>query len=350
MKDIVIVGSGFSALISYFFLKKFDTQVISSNNLINNLDNFKCRKNLEINKYFSNKLKSKGNFEYFKKKSFEIHDRLSFGGNTNIWGGFINIEGLSKNIIKIFKENHIKFENLDQIKNGYKSNINTIRQLRDEKNNILDSSRLIKNILPGLVHSFNIKKNYISIKYFDFKNLKYSFLETKKLLIAISFPQLIDLLFRSGLLIDTANLILDDFEHDFKLTFSSDLKNNNKSDYILKYDFLRASKHYLGYQNSIDSFFIKIPIYIDQTFYNKKIKGKLKIDVENKKIIEENSTLNKFGSSIHYCNLKIDNLGINEYISNISKNIVGVSMPFVKQSRPGPISNDIIANFSEKIL
>ena len=190
---------------------------------------FKNRKNLEINKYFSNKLKSKGNFEYFKKKSFEIHDRLSFGGNTNIWGGFINIEGLSTNILDIFEKNKIKFEKLDQIKNGYKSNINTIRQLRDEKNNILDSSRLIKNILPGLVHSFNIKKNYISIKYFDFKNLKYSFLETKKLLIAISFPQLIDLLFRSGLLIDATDLTLNDYEHDFRLTFNSDLNKNNKS-------------------------------------------------------------------------------------------------------------------------
>ena len=39
MKDIVIVGSGISALILYFFLKKFDKPVISSSNLINNLDN-----------------------------------------------------------------------------------------------------------------------------------------------------------------------------------------------------------------------------------------------------------------------------------------------------------------------
>ena len=100
-------------------------------------------------------------------------------------------------LFSLLSDYELTFMKLDQIKNGYKSNINTIRQLRDEKNNILDSSRLIKNILPGLVHSFNIKKNYILIKYFDFKNLKYSFLETKKLLIAISFPQLIDLLFIS---------------------------------------------------------------------------------------------------------------------------------------------------------
>ena len=76
----------------------------------------------------------------------------------------------------------------------------------------------------------------------------------------------------------------------------------------------------------------------------------MKIDLKNKKIIAEEENLNNFGSSIHYCNLKIDNLGINEFISNLSKNIIGVSMPFVKQSKPGPICNDIIANFSEKIL
>ena len=106
--------------------------------------------------------------------------------------------------------------------------------------------------MPGLVHSFNIKKNYISIKYFDFKIL--NILWKLKIINCNKFSQLIDLLFRSGLLIDTTNLILNDFEHDFKLTFSSDLNKNNKSDYILKYDFLRASKHYLGYQKSIDNF------------------------------------------------------------------------------------------------
>ena len=90
-------------------------------------------------------------------------------------------------------------------------------------------------------------------------------------------------------------------------------------------------------------------MYINQTFYNKKIEGKLKIDLKNKKITEINN-LNSFGDSIHYCNLKIDNLSINKYISNISKNIIGVSMPFIKQTKPGPISNDIIKNFCKKIL
>ena len=118
---------------------------------------------------------------------------------------------------------------------------------------------------------------------------------------------------------------------------------------MLKYDLFRAIKHYLGYQKSIDNFILKFPTYINQIFYNKKGVGKLELNLKNKKIINV-SNLNSFGNSIHYCNLKIDNLNINKYISNISKNIIGVSMPFVNQHKPGPISNDIISSLYEKIF
>jgi hypothetical protein len=349
VKDFVIIGSGFSALISYYFLKKFNIQIISSNNINNNLNNFKSRKNLNINKLFSTKSQSRGDFIYYKNNSFKIHDRLSFGGNTNLWGGFIDIQELSDKTLSYFKEDRIKLEKLNLNTNGYKSNIDTIRQLRDSKNRILDSSKFINNILPGYVHSIQINKGRISIKFFNYTKNQYDFLDTKKLIIAVSFPQLIDLLIRSELINKAKFLTLEDYVHQFKLSFSEHLNIYNNSDFIVKYDLFRALKHYLGYQESIDRFLIKIPMYINQTFYNKKIVGKLKIDYKNKKIIEVDN-LNSFGDSIHYCNLKIDNLGINEYISNISKNIIGVSMPFVKQSKPRPISNDIINNFSKKIL
>ena len=349
MKDFVIVGSGFSALISYYFLKKFNIQTISSNNINYNLNNFKSRKNLNTNKFFSTKSESKGNFIYDKKRSFKIHDRLSFGGKTNLWGGFIDIQELPKKTLSYFQEDQIRFEKLNLNTNGYKSNLDTLRQLRDSKNRILNSSKFINDILPGYVDSIKINKDSISIKFYNQKNNRYDFLDTKKLIIAVSFPQLIDLLFRSELINEAKFLTLEDYLHQFKLSFSQNLNTDNNSNFIIKYDLFRALKHYLGYQESIDRLFIKIPIYINQIFYNKKIKGELKIDLKNKKISEVNN-LNSFGDSIHYCNLKIDNLGINEYINNISKNIIGVSMPFIKQSKPGPISNDIINNFCKKIL
>ena len=65
------------------------------------------------------------------------------------------------------------------------------------------------------------------------------------------------------------------------------------------------------------------------------------------KIITQNR-LQNFGHSIHYCNLYIDEKNINEYLSLFSSNLFGVSTPFIKQKKPGPISNDIIENVWDK--
>jgi hypothetical protein len=56
-----------------------------------------------------------------------------------------------------------------------------------------------------------------------------------------------------------------------------------------------------------------------------------------------------FGRSIHYCDLKINGLNINEYLKDINSNIKGIGMAFIKQKNPGPISNDIIIDAIWKI-
>ena len=51
----------------------------------------------------------------------------------------------------------------------------------------------------------------------------------------------------------------------------------------------------------------------------------------------------KFGSSAHYNNFKINNVNINSFLKKKTKNLLHViSMPAVKQIKPGPISNDMI--------
>ena len=112
MNEFLIIGSGFSALVSYLRLKKFNPLVISTNiNTFN--DNFlKRRKNLDTNKFFSKKSKSFGNFEYQIPHNIKFHDRNSFGGNTNIWGGFINIENLSNKFIKLSRYKLIFYLNI----------------------------------------------------------------------------------------------------------------------------------------------------------------------------------------------------------------------------------------------
>ena len=96
MEKIVIIGSGFSSLTAFLKFEKYNPIVITptQNKLINSHIN--VRKNLKTNKLFSSKGLSKGNLKFNLKNNTKLHDRLSFGGNSNIWGGFININSIEK--------------------------------------------------------------------------------------------------------------------------------------------------------------------------------------------------------------------------------------------------------------
>ena len=147
MENIVIIGSGFSALTTYLKFKKYNPIIITST--YNKLPNIKVskRKNLKTNKFFSSKSISQGNFIFNLKKNTNLHDRVSLGGNTNVWGGFININSILENAIKKFNNIGINFDKLDQNINGYLANNRDIRQLRDSNNRILDTSNFLTNYI-----------------------------------------------------------------------------------------------------------------------------------------------------------------------------------------------------------
>ena len=92
---------------------------------------------------------------------------------------------------------------------------------------------------------------------------------------------------------------------------------------------------------------MNLPLYIDQEFLNNKRSLELKISINEKKINQVSGF--KFGDSIHYCNLYINDKKTSDYLKNYSTNLFGVSMPFINQNFPGPISNDIIKNIWENI-
>ena len=87
---------------------------------------------------------------------------------------------------------------------------------------------------------------------------------------AISFPQLIDVLLRSELIFGKKTLSLSEYKHKFNLSFSKKIIKNDNRDCIIKYDFLRCLKHYLGFQKSLDRIKLPLPIYIDQTLLKQK--------------------------------------------------------------------------------
>ena len=50
------------------------------------------------------------------------------------------------------------------------------------------------------MHSFKVEKNKIITKIYNAEDNKFIFIETKKIILAISFPQLMDVLLRSELI------------------------------------------------------------------------------------------------------------------------------------------------------
>ena len=85
-----IVGSGFSAAITYLLLnQKSDVFTVISEKKLKKIG-LKKRDYLVCNKLFSKKVFSMGTINYQLKKGI-FHDRNTLGGNTNIWGGHIDL-------------------------------------------------------------------------------------------------------------------------------------------------------------------------------------------------------------------------------------------------------------------
>ncbi len=345
MENIVIIGSGFSAFNTFLKFKKYKPIIITATHKHYSNLQISNRKILNTNKIFSNKTRSSGDLLYILKKKTKLHDRVSFGGNSNIWGGFININSLNREAIDQYKKIGISFNKLIQNHNGYLSNNSNIRQLRDLNNKILDTSNFLKSFIPGFVETIEFRNKLIKINYLADNDKKESIIASK-LFLGISFPQLIDLLYRSKLLSRDCELTLSEFEQKKIINNHNSIKIKSENSLIIKYDLIRAIKHFIGLQKSLDKFAFKLPIYIDQIFSNNKIFLKLNFNFKDK-IITQN-TSQKFGQSIHYCNLCIDEKNINEYLSIFSSNLFGVSTPFVDQKKPGPISNDIIQNIWDR--
>ena len=94
-----------------------------------------------------------------------------------------------------------------------------------------------------------------------------------------------------------------------------------------------------------------MPFFINQNYYDTKTEYLLKIIDDRLIEIESTgiSSYTAYGKSIHYSNLTIDQLNVNEFINKISPKISGLGMAFVNQLRPGPISNDIILDAFKKL-
>tara|TARA_B100001057_G_scaffold483034_1_gene559246 strand:- start:1396 stop:2472 length:1077 start_codon:yes stop_codon:yes gene_type:complete len=345
----IIIGSGFSACMVNIFLKK-DFLIISSNDKF--LSDFPNRNNLtRYLKFFTKKFNSKGRYK-FKLKNSELHDTLIHGGNTNLWGGICNIQEI-KNYMKNLK-NVIKFKKITLEDTGNFSNVPNLYQMQNyhgSNNNIFNSKDYFKNIIFGHLIKFDlINKNLICL-YIKEKSIKKIY--CKNLILAINFVQLVEVLINSKVLKDKDFISLEEYRFKTTISFKKSLNSYKKKMVVLAYSLPGIIKHYLGLQKNFNKFLFRLlsffPFYYNQIFYADKKFAFYKVNKKQKLIEEIHSKTDfNFGKSIHYFNMKINNTKLNKFLKIKSKNIFGVSSPFIEKANPGPISNSII-NTSVKI-
>ena len=167
----LIVGSGFSGSITNLLLDK-QVKIFGINDLNNlNLNNFIKRKNLNCNKFFCKKSLSFGSTKFQLKRSI-LHDRPIFGGNSNVWGGHINIKKLSKRFLDLFIKKKISIKKLSYSITGTTSSNNHIAQLQNTSGKILRSNDILQNIQNAIILDFSILKKKIFINVLFLDNLK----------------------------------------------------------------------------------------------------------------------------------------------------------------------------------
>ena len=341
VKDIVCIGTGFSALILKLLIKKKICFISSDYKIIEDLNKYKRRKNLETHiKLFGRGFKSYGNINFIGNKKTILHDTLIKGGNTNYWGGFINVKKIPKKFGNFLKKKNINLVKVSSNNPHYLCSDINIYQIRNKTNKIFNASNEFKNCTIGHVIKLEIIKRNTLIKIFYIRNNKSYSMYCKKLFLGIGFMQLLDLFLNSNFFKEKDLITLSEFNYKSKLSLSKNfIKSSNKTTTI-KYSIGSALGHFFGCNIKYFNFLNFTKIYIDQIFFNSKKKIFLKIFNHN--LIQTNRSNKYFGKSIHYCDLYINKKNINKFLKNLSNNIYGISMPFVKQEKPGPISNDII--------
>ena len=343
-----IIGGGFSAFVAKTLINKKCYFFFPENHSLIYPSSFFKAPSYEIKKFFSSSV-----MPYVtlmpKLKSVSLHAYQLKGGNTNIWGGFINIKKLPSSFIKLLNNQDISAVKLDNNKTGSSSNSSYIYQLQEKYGEILNVANFLSSDESFFLHSISVNKKIIKLY---FMSQKYpgaiKIFSANNVILALGVVDLIDLLFRSKIITDSCCLELSEYCYRKHIVFfkfiNSPFKETKKL--IIRFNLMRAFCHMLGIQKTLpfNWLFNLLPFYVEQHFYGRM--NTIKVDITNGNLV--NSSLRGlykkkmiFGDSIHYCNLKINGMNINAFLKNIHPGLIGLGMAFVKQSEPGPISNDI---------
>ena len=295
-----IVGSGLSALIRYQLNPKSTVYTLNENKIL---------------------------------KSTRFYENLKIGGNSNIWGGYINFKIHSKflknkkfkkfykkqkmfKLVKLF--NSKKFTDTYFIANYLNNNIFRINKIHF-KNSIITNK--IEKIL--------IKRNHIIL----LTNKKKIF--TKKLSLCIGNLSLLKLMYDSKMISLNDKITFLDGKVSYGLNFFLNFKKN----YYIPMTLIEIIEKLIFGKK------IKYQKKINKTLFVQKFSKKYKkYSYSVSKILSYKNNFIRFFLSNHPTDVKINNIPIDNYLKNYCKNIYIYNSGTIRKYIPGPISQNLIFN------
>ena len=306
VSNYLIVGSGLSAFIC--FLKKTNVKVLAdiSNDGIKKIE-----------------------------KSHNFYEYNKIGGNTNIWGGYIDICRLKKlkkknKKFSLFVDNNIFFKIYKISSHPKFKHVGYICEKRDNK-----IFRIKKDFYGDQLVDFKLNKITIKKKFLLLKS-KNKIICAKKINLCVGNLGLLKILRNSKIINDNDIISFKDGDVKFGLNFN--LKKENY--YIPMSPFEIIDK----------LIFEKSAVYNKNLFLKNLI---VQIFVNNEKIFRHkvSEILNsKHSSKIRYflahhiTNLEINGVAIDKFIKNRTRRIIVNCSGIMKEFITGSISQNIIYN------
>ena len=306
VSNYFIIGSGLSAFIC--FLKKGNVKVLT-------------------NIFDGNKAKI--------EKSHNFYECNKIGGNTNIWGGYIDIDRLRKlkrknKKFSSFVNNNFFFKILKTSSNHKFKRVGLIYEKKTDK-----ISRIKKNFYKNRLIEFDLNKIIIKKKFIILKDGKKS-VAAKKINLCVGNLGLIKILFNSKILNNNDIITFKDASVKYGLNFR--LKKGN---YYIPMSPLKIISTLIFSKSPTfnKSFFLNNSIV---QIYDKDIKiYRYKVaDILNNR----QATNLRFFISNHITNLEINGTAVDKFIRKKTKRIIVNCSGSMKKYIVGPISQDIIYN------
>jgi hypothetical protein len=255
------------------------------------------------------------------------------GGNTNIWGAYINLKRFKKFLFinKKFRNFYEKNDIFTTSRISKENNFKKVGYIKNKKTKKI--LRLSKSFFKNPIN-FDLKKIIINKNYVDLISGKKIF-RVKKVNLCIGNIGLIKVLKQSNLIFNSDIITYEDSAIKYVLNFNL----NHKNFYYIP----------MSIKQIIEKLIYKSNFYrINENNNNLIVQGvshKKKIfKFSIAKLLNAKKSFHRGMTTNHIANLRINNVPIEKFIRKKSKRVIINSSGTISKYIPGSISQDLIFN------